>query len=166
MDIRPEQRADEAAIDRVVDAAFARRNEARLVGRLRDTGRLRHPLVACENDTVIGYVVASPITIDPPAPEIHALGIAPLAVDPSRQGTGIGSALMRAIVDAAIAAGWDVLFLLGNPGYYHRFGFVTSTLGNEFGATDAFMQRELEADCLASIEATVRYDAAFRLTGT
>jgi len=40
------------------------------------------------------------------------------------QGQGIGSALVRASLDAARALGEPVLLLEGNPKYYARFGFV------------------------------------------
>ena len=164
MMIREETDADEACIERVVREAFARQDEADLVARLRERGSMRYPLVACEGDDVVGFVVASPITIDPPA-DIRTLGIAPLAVDPSTQGKGIGSALMHRIVERAQADGIDALFLLGNPAYYRRFRFVTSHLDNEYGATDAFMQRELEHDALAPIRGMARYDDAFREIG-
>jgi len=52
-----------------------------------------------------------------------ALGIAPLSVAPVRQRQGIGSALMREVLDRAEAGGWSMALLLGDPAYYTRFGF-------------------------------------------
>ena len=42
----------------------------------------------------------------------------------SRQRHGIGTALVRAAIDAAAASGAPVLFLEGDPRYYGRHGFV------------------------------------------
>ncbi|HBH55158.1 MAG TPA: GNAT family N-acetyltransferase, partial [Kocuria sp.] len=53
-----------------------------------------------------------------------------MAVDPARQGEGIGSRLMTALVQRAAEAGQAVLVLLGDPEFYSRFGFVpTSRIG-------------------------------------
>lgn len=164
MMIREENEADVVAIERIVHDAFAKQDEADLVAALRARGSMRYPLVACEGESIVGYVVASPIAIDP-AIEIGTLGIAPLAVDPSAQGKGVGTALMERLIELAAADGVDALFLLGNPDYYSRFGFVTSHLANEYGATDAFMHRELTENVLASVAGTARYDDAFRTTG-
>ena len=43
---------------------------------------------------------------------------------PERQGRGIGSALVRATLDAVRALGEPLLLLEGAPAYYGRFGFV------------------------------------------
>jgi putative acetyltransferase len=45
---------------------------------------------------------------------------------PKRQGDGVGSALMHAVLGAADALGEPFVVLLGNPSYYRRFGFVAA----------------------------------------
>ncbi|MCC5671459.1 N-acetyltransferase [Kocuria rhizophila] len=50
-----------------------------------------------------------------------------MAVDPARQGEGIGSRLMTALVQRAAEAGQPVLVLLGDPEFYSRFGFVPAS---------------------------------------
>jgi putative acetyltransferase len=50
-------------------------------------------------------------------------GLAPVAVLPERQRQGVGSALVEAGLAEARAAGIDIVFLLGEPEYYGRFGF-------------------------------------------
>ena len=42
-------------------------------------------------------------------------------------GTASGSALMHAVLGAADALGEPLVALLGDPGYYRRFGFELST---------------------------------------
>ena len=50
--------------------------------------------------------------------------LGPLTVDPSFEGRGIGSALMRACLDAARVSGHDLVILVGDAPYYARFGFA------------------------------------------
>ncbi len=50
--------------------------------------------------------------------------LSPLAVDPSVQRGGIGSALVREVCARADAAGDPLVILEGSPAYYARFGFV------------------------------------------
>jgi len=68
---------------------------------------------------VVGHVTASRATVagDP------VVAVGPIGVLPDQQGTGIGSALMNALIDAADAADVPLVVLLGAPQYYGRFGF-------------------------------------------
>src|SRR5690606_25411193 len=64
---------------------------------------------------IVGHLALSPVTAPFPA-----LALAPLAVAPSQQRRGIGSAL----VAAAQALRPDAtIIVLGDPAYYGRFGF-------------------------------------------
>ena len=80
-------------------------------------------LVAVDGEHVIGHVIAGVGSL---AGE-PAIGIAPLCVSPSRQGRGVGSALMRELLDRIDRAGWPFALLLGSPTYYPRFGFETAS---------------------------------------
>jgi putative acetyltransferase len=118
MKIREELETDRRAIHDVVAAAFAEGPEADLVDDLRAECDEVISLVAEDEDGIVGHVLFSPME----AP-FRALGLAPVAVVPERQGEGIGSALIRAGLDQARRAGWQAVFVLGEPGYYQRFGF-------------------------------------------
>src|SRR3546814_10906388 len=63
----------------------------------------------------------------------RALGLAPVAVLPGRQGESIGSALIRDGLARATAAGWEGVFVLGEPEYYRRFGF-NPAMAKEFSS--------------------------------
>jgi putative acetyltransferase len=76
-------------------------------------------LVAHDGRTVVGHVMAAPGDLG--GREVPA--VAPLSVAPERQGEGIGSALMRGVIDSSAQRGWPLLLLLGDPAYYERFGF-------------------------------------------
>jgi putative acetyltransferase len=54
---------------------------------------------------------------------VRALGLAPVSVLPARQGVAIGSKLIGAGVARAAQAGWEAVFVLGDPAFYSRFGF-------------------------------------------
>lgn len=121
MDIRPEHPNDHGAIDAVVTAAFKQPDEAELVRRIR-ASELWIPeltLVAVEDDAIVGHVMHSYATIGPH----RAPQLAPVAVRPDRQNTGIGGALTREALRRADEAGEPLVLVLGHPSYYPRFGF-------------------------------------------
>jgi putative acetyltransferase len=92
-------------------------------------------------------------------------GLAPVGVLPDAQAAGAGSALIRAGIEASRALGWELLFVLGNPAYYGRFGFVLAAphgLHYESHAFDgAFQVQELVGGALARSRGWVRYHPAF-----
>jgi len=64
--------------------------------------------------------------------DVPVLALGPLGVRPDRQRAGVGSALMHAVLGAGDALGEPLVALLGDPGYYARFGF---RLGREYQIT-------------------------------
>lgn len=56
-----------------------------------------------------------------------ALGLGPIGVRPDRQRRGVGGALMHAVLGAADALDESLVALLGDPGYYERYGFRVSS---------------------------------------
>lgn len=123
--IRDETPADHAAIRAVIGAAFAQAahasgTEADIVDGLRRGGALAVSLVADIDGRIAGHVAASPVSIAG-AGGWHGLG--PVAVAPRDQGHGVGSALVQAALAGLRAAGSAGCVVLGDPGYYRRFGF-------------------------------------------
>jgi putative hydrolase of HD superfamily len=124
--IRNERPEDIDAIARITEAAFqheehSSHTEQFIVNALRRTGQLSVSLVAVENDTVVGHVAISPVTISSGAQGWYGLG--PISVCPTRQQQGIGSALMKASLAQLQRIGGVGCVVLGDPGYYGRFGF-------------------------------------------
>jgi putative acetyltransferase len=76
-------------------------------------------LVALAGESVVGHVLAAFGDLD----GSPIVGIAPLAVAPARQRSGVGTALMRELLERAERAGLPMVVLLGEPAYYSRFGF-------------------------------------------
>jgi len=144
--IRHEQPADAKAIFAVHQAAFATDDEARLVDALRAAGHATISLVAELDGQVVGHVLFSPVSVAGAVEMTKGVGLAPVAVLPSHQRRGIGSALIRAGLAACREEGFGYVVLLGHPEYYPRFGFRRASdvgLDNEYGADDAFMVLEL-----------------------
>jgi putative acetyltransferase len=124
--IRREADRDIAAIGDITGAAFGRPAEALLVDELRagPAWLPRLSLVAVTPmDEVIGHVLCTRGHVD----EAPVLALGPLTVRPDQQRRGVGSALMHAVLGAGDALGEPLVVLLGNPGYYWRFGFRLST---------------------------------------
>lgn len=126
--IRREHARDVEEIRALHLAAFVRDGndppvEAGLVDELRRRPEW-HPalsLVALgAGDAVVGHVVCTGARVG----EHRVLGLGPLGVLPERQGHGVGSALMHAVLGAADALDVPLVGLLGEPGYYRRFGFL------------------------------------------
>ncbi len=122
MQIRPEAPDDRDAISAVLEAAFKGSDEACLVNELRDGDQLAASLVATIDAAVAGHIALSWLGSPP-----QALALAPLAVEPSKQGRGIGSALVRASIDRAREMNARMIFVVGDPAYYRRFGFSGPT---------------------------------------
>lgn len=124
MIVRRERAEDHDAVAAITRVAFDTGVEARLTAALREDAAAFVPelsLVAERGGHVLGHVIATRATVGgAPGP----LGLGPIAVAPRHQGEGIGSALMHAILGAADALGAPVVVLLGDPGFYARFGFV------------------------------------------
>ncbi|THF67308.1 N-acetyltransferase [Pseudothauera nasutitermitis] len=127
MRIRSELPSDTVAIEAVTVAAFRNaphtdHTEHFIVRELRNAGVLSVSLVAEDGGTVVGHVAVSPVTISNGALGWYGLG--PISVEPERQGTGIGTQLMQAALNELRSSGACGCVVLGEPGYYSRFGFV------------------------------------------
>jgi len=133
--IRRERPEDAVAISAVQGAAFGTEGagepvEVRLVEALRrsDGWLPRLSLVAEDAGAVVAHSICSQGRLDvADGPPVACLGLGPIGVMPERQGTGVGSALMWAMIGAADATDAPLIALLGSPDYYRRFGFIASS---------------------------------------
>ena len=127
--IRPEgaDGEDIGAIHALTAEAFATADhtsgtEAAIIDALRDAEALTLSLVAVHAGRIVDHIAASPVTLDPPAEGWYGLG--PMSVHPEFQRQGIGSALVKAVVDALVDLEATGAVLLGEPSLYQRFGFA------------------------------------------
>lgn len=162
--IRSASFEDTDGIRDVLEAAFPTPEEADLVEVVRAAGGMRVELVAALGD-LVGTVAFTPVRVTGPSGPWMALGLGPLAVAPPFQRQGIGAALVREGLSRCRGQGEAVVFVLGDPGYYARFGFgpaaergLSWTRPTEAGA---FQVVELEPGALAGRGGVVRYLPAF-----
>lgn len=135
--IRPERPDDHPAVFELNLRTFNRPMEAQLVERLRPNVRPLVSLVAIAEEQVVGHVLFTPARLEAPHRRL-AMGIGPMAVRPEMQGQGVGSRLLQVGLDACRIAAMDVVFVLGHPEFYRRFGFkLAQPLGLTFFREDA-----------------------------
>ena len=164
MRIRAEHMNDLVQIRDVNRAAFGSSAEAGLVDALRTHARPFVSLVATDGDDIIGHIAFSPVTVSSSATAAIA-GLAPVAVLPSYQRRGLGSALVHAGLERCAEVGFSAVVVLGHPTFYQRFGFApASTFGLRSTydvPVDVFMALELVDGALQGTSGVVHYDPAF-----
>lgn len=122
-EIRVANAADEARVAAVLKAAFPTDAEARLVRMLEADGDAAVSLVAEDDGKLVGHAMLSRMTGEAESQPINILALAPVAVVPDRQGEGVGGRLVEAAGTAARQLSAPIIFVLGEPGYYERFGY-------------------------------------------
>jgi putative acetyltransferase len=163
--VRWERPDDLHAIRFVNEAAFGRSEEADLIDRLRVDGMVLASLVAEGEGRVVGHILFSRMWVETAGRSISCVALAPLAVLPDHQRRGIGGELVRFGLESLRVCGEHMVFVVGHPGYYPRFGFSSdraSVFSSPF-PPDAFMALELSPGVLDGVRGTVRYPDAFGL---
>jgi len=149
----------------VNEAAFDSTLEADIVEEMRKQENATLSLVADSSGTVVGHILFSPVSLNGHT-ELHMMGLGPMAVLPSHQRQGIGSALVREGLDRCIEMGCDGVVVLGHSEYYPRFGFVPASrygISCEYDVPDeVFMLIELQPGCLDGVTGEIIYDEVFR----
>lgn len=119
-----EQPGHDAEIEQIHAEAFGPGRFARAAFRIREGGPHDPALSFAATDPVSGEIAGSVrLTHVAIGGKTGALLLGPLAVRPRYKNIGIGRKLMGIAVDAARAAGHDLVVLVGDPPYYAPFGF-------------------------------------------
>jgi putative acetyltransferase len=158
--IRYAKPADHVAIAELVTAAFGGPDEALRVARLRTDEDVMFELVSHEAGEIVGHILFSRLWAD--RYDLFA-ALAPMAVKPRLQRTGIGAALVRAGLDCCREFGAHGVLVLGHTAYYPKFGFssaATAHVRSPYSANPAFMALALE-DGAFDAPMTVAYPDAF-----
>lgn len=79
-------------------------------------------LVAEVAGAPVGYVASTPLFLE--TGDVVGEILSPLAVHPTHHKRGVGTALVKALIDSAADRGCNVLCVYGDPAYYSRFGFT------------------------------------------
>lgn len=174
MNIRPSKEADLEAIRAMHTDAFGAREGPEIVSLvadllLDDTARPYLSLVAESANKIAGHVLFTAARIDTADSDPVTRIMAPLGVARDFQGQGVGGLLVREGLRRLNDDGVELVFVLGHPGYYPRFGF--SPAGARGLAApypilaknaDAWMVQGLQPGVLDRVEGTVRCASALR----
>jgi len=146
IEIRTEGAGDSRAIQQVHTEAFGGSAEANLVRLISERKKALISLVAVSDDSVVGHILFSRVTIDNVPAAFNGIGLAPVAVLPTFQRRGIGSKLIREGLERCKQAGYDAVVVLGDPAYAH----------------DEFMVLALRDGGLQAVNGMVKYLPEFR----
>ena len=164
MQVRTEKECDRETVRAVNLSAFDTPSEADLVDALRQQVRPTISLVAEENGEVVGHILFSPVSLSG-HPNLKVMGLAPMAVAPTHQKKGTGSALVRSGLEQCRQLDFVAVVVLGHPEYYPRFGFSPASkfgIDSEYDVPDeVFMAVELQPEALSGKTGTVGYHSAF-----
>jgi putative acetyltransferase len=162
--IRLEEPKDYTAVLAVNVSAFKTTAEAKLVDVLRKEAHPNVSFVAEDEGTIVGYIMFSPVSLSGHA-SLKIMGLGPMAVVPTQQRKGIGSALVMVGLEKCKELGFGAVIVLGHIRYYPRFGFTPAV---HFGIEceyevpqDAFMVMELEPGYLTGAHGIIKYHPAF-----
>ncbi len=119
-------------------------------------------LVAVENQNIMGHILFTKVNVSQSPTSVSASILAPLAVHPDIQATGVGGLLIKEGLDQLKKNEVDLVFVLGHPDYYPRSGFTPAgKLG--FNApypipeehAGAWMVIELSSGIIGKVKGTV-----------
>jgi predicted N-acetyltransferase YhbS len=172
IDIRREQPGDYKAVYKLTELAFrdleiSEHNEQDLVERLRRSSSFipELSLVAVLEQEIVGHILLTRNKIVNDREEFESLTLAPVSVTPEHQNQGIGSQLIRTVLDTARELGFKSVFLVGHENYYPRFGFVPASkfgILSPFEVPDpVFMALELVPGGLKGVSGTIQYPSEF-----
>lgn len=112
---------DLPALEGLYRAAFAEEDLVPLLHQLLNHGDDVLSLVALSDGEVVGHVAFTRCEVEPGGAPAALLG--PLCAAPSRQKQGIGGRLVREGLERIAVWHPAAALVLGDPGYYARFGF-------------------------------------------
>lgn len=170
--IREEEIKDYNEVEKVVEesfktAEFSDKDEHNLVRRLRNSNEFikELSLIAEDENKILGYVLLTKALIKAESTSYETLALAPLAVLPEYQKSGIGKNLMNKAIERARELGYKSIVVLGHEKYYPKFGFekaIKYGVKAPFEVPDeAYMILELLPGGLNGVSGIVEYSKAF-----
>ena len=128
VNIRRTRDSDLAAICDVHREAFGQGQGQEIVdlvcGLLGDETAMPLLSLAAEiEERVVGHVLFTAVRVQGWEQRVVAQILAPLAVLPEHQSAGVGGGLVHEGLKQLAASGVELVFVLGHPDYYPKFGF-------------------------------------------
>lgn len=162
MQFRESSAADVDDVLRIHRLAFQREDEAALVARLLldPSAQPSLSLLAEMEGERVGHALFTALRLVGTAGPVGCALLAPLAVLPSRQRSGVGRGLIEHGCQVLAGRGIDLVFVLGDPRYYTRCGFRPAVpLGLHapypIEPEEGWMVQALGPDVLGSVHGTV-----------
>lgn len=161
--IRETTHADLQDILYVEHEAFKRDSEPKITKEMLSdpSAEPRLSLLAYIENQPVGHILFTRATLTN-NPKIEVSFLAPLAVIPKYQKQGIGGALIKEGLMRLLKAGVDLVFVVGHPQYYPRYGFTPAAkLGFEptypipKEVADAWMVQALHPAIIGSVSGKV-----------
>lgn len=125
MELREIEAKDHIFVSILLQTAFERPEESRLVEALRAEGDIALELVAEEDGQVMGHIAFARLV----APE-GWWTLSPVCVMQSRQGRGVGGEIIRRGLDLCRQRHAKAVVVVGGSSYYSRFGFSLKAAEN------------------------------------
>lgn len=172
MNLRTETKHDYEKVQDLLMQAFPGREEAILVRRLREDRTFQQELsIVAEEDGIIkGHIMFSRASLFDGIHYHPVAALGPLAVLPEYQRQGIGGMLIEEGKHRCLGQGYPLVFLLGHPAYYPRYGFLRARAYGiditQFDVSDeVFMVAELKQGELDHLHGEFRFHSAFEDLG-
>lgn len=120
-------------------------------------------LLAFRDDRAIGHILFTTVYLMDAPRKVSISLLAPLAIVPDSQKQGIGGKLIKRGLEILSETGVELVFVLGHPEYYPRYGFETAGI-HGFEApypipeehADAWMVQELRDNVINSVHGKVK----------
>lgn len=168
LQVRKAFESDKQAISDVIIAAFGDVQGQEIANLVDDL--LADPsaqpllsLVMTADDNVVGHILFTNVRINNSQQIVSSAILAPLAVHPEYQNQGIGGRLIKEGLKQLKAAGIELAFVLGHPGYYPKYGFSAAGIKG-FDApypippenSSAWMVQELQPGIIGCVSGQVK----------
>lgn len=154
--IRNEESKDDAQIAALVERAFGPGRYAKAAERLREGNSPRTDLsfVAEVNGVLVGSVRLWPIHVG----ERPVIFLGPIAVEGEHRRAGLGQALVERACEAARAAGYLTVLLVGDAPWFERTGFAPAPKVIMPGPVDQrrVLVKELASGAASGLEGLAR----------
>ncbi|GAA0085784.1 N-acetyltransferase [Clostridium sp. CTA-7] len=170
--IRQEIEKDYVEVEKVIEksfktAEFTDNDEHNLVKRLRHSDEFikELSLLAEVNNKIIGHILLTKAFIKCEEKKVETLALAPLAVLPEFQKSGVGKKLINEAIEKSKKLGYKSIVVLGHKNYYPKFGFKKASdygIKAPFEVPDeVYMVLELTPKVLNGVTGVVEYSKAF-----
>ncbi|MGI9317798.1 MAG: GNAT family N-acetyltransferase [bacterium] len=120
-------------------------------------------LLAISDDRAIGHILFTKACLRNDINSISSVILAPLAVIPDAQGEGVGGQLIKEGVRLLSETDNELVFVLGHPDYYPRYGFKPACVLGFIPPypipvehSNAWMVQELRPGVIGSVNGKVR----------